>query len=107
LRGLQTNDFQTQNLTFSFDHEIIKNIVFKTNYDWNKNIFDDRTDSFDRLDFSFEYKRKNNPWLFEFKVNNALNTQSRFNNSFSDFLISSQETFILPRVAVFTVSYKL
>ena len=107
LRGLQTNDFQTQNLTFSFDHEIIKNIVFKTNYDWNKNLFENRTDSFDRLDFSFEYKRKNNPWLFEIKVNNALNTQSRFNNSFSDFLISSQETFILPRVAVFTVSYKL
>jgi len=107
LRGVQNNDFQTKNFSASFDYEIIKNIIFKTNYDWNKNIFEDRKDSFDRLDFSWEYRRKNNPWLFEFKVNNALNTQSRFNNNFSEFLISTQETFILPRVVVFMVSYKL
>ena len=104
LRGVQSNDFQTQNFTASFDHEIIKNIVFKTNYDWNKNLFENRTDSFDRLDISLEYKRKNNPWLFELKVNNAFNTQSRFNNRFSDFLIYTQQTFLLPRVVVFMVS---
>ena len=107
LRGVQRSDFKSQNFVGSFDQEVFKNFVFKGNYDWNKNVFADRSDRFDRLDFSLEYKRENNPWIFELKVNNALNTQNRFVNSFSDFLISTQETVILPRVVVFMVSYKL
>lgn len=107
LRGVQTNDFQSQNFDFSFDYEVFNNVVFKVYYDWNRNLFSNRYDTFDRLDFSFEYRRKNNPWLFEVKVNNALNVKSRFNNDFNDFYVLSQEVFILPRVALLAASYKL
>lgn len=107
LRGVQSSDFKSQNLIGSFDHEVFNNFVVKGNYDWNKNVFADRSDRFDRLDFSLEHKRENSPWIFELKVNNVLNTRSRFVNSFSDFLISTQETIILPRVVVFMVNYKL
>jgi hypothetical protein len=107
IKGIQNSDFQTQNFNATFDHEIIKHWILKSDYNWNKNIFDNRMDSFDNLDFSLAYQRKNNPWIFEFKVNNALNTPGKFTNNFSDFLISTQQIFILPRVALFSISYKL
>jgi len=107
LRGIQENDFQTQNFIARFDYKIYDKFIFKFDYDWTKNSFENRKDKFDRLNFSLQYMKENNPWSFEIQVNNAFNIKSRFNNSFSDFFISMQETFIMPRVVVFSIHYKL
>lgn len=50
---------------------------------------------------------KNSPFGFEFLVNNLFDIQAKNDYSFSDFVISKPQTFILPRVFLFSVSYKL
>ncbi len=107
IKGVQSTDFQTQKFSASFDNEVIKNWSLKAEYIWNKNIFDTNNDTFDNLDFGIMYQQKNNPWAFELKINNVFDVKSKFTNSFSDFLISTQQTFILPRVAIFSINYKL
>jgi len=57
--------------------------------------------------FSLDYQKKNSAWGFNFAVNNVLNNKAKINNSLSDFLISEQTTYILPRVFLFSVRYKL
>ena len=56
---------------------------------------------------SIFYQKEDSPWGFEFEATNLFNIQFKQENSFSDFLISNQSTFVLPRILMFKLSYKL
>ncbi len=62
---------------------------------------------FDLANVSLFYQKEDSPWGFEISTTNLFNTQFRRQSSFSDFLISDQSTFIIPRIVLFKVSYKL
>lgn len=53
------------------------------------------------------YQREDSPWGYKLSVSNLLNNRLRRENTFSTFYISDQRTFILPRILLFTLSYKL
>ena len=56
---------------------------------------------------SLFYQQEDSPWGFEIKATNLFDTQFKQDNSFSTFLISDSKTFILPRIVLFKISYKL
>lgn len=53
------------------------------------------------------YQIKDSPWGFELRVNNLLDDRSKETSNFSDFTITNQVTYILPRIMLLTVRYKL
>jgi hypothetical protein len=74
IKGIQNSDFQSQNFNATFDYEIIKHWILKSEYNWNKNIFDNRMDSFDNLDFSLAC------WILWLLCRSFLNLESILSN---------------------------
>ncbi len=56
---------------------------------------------------SLFYQKKNSAWGFEASATNFLNNGVKRTNSFSDYLISERTTYILPRIFLVSVNYKL
>jgi hypothetical protein len=62
---------------------------------------------FDIANTSLFYQKEDSEWGFEVEVSNVFDTKFKQQSSFSDFLITDQRTFILPRMVMLKVSYKL
>ena len=62
---------------------------------------------FDIANASLRYQKTKSPFEFELSASNLLDTKTKNNYSFSDYLISQSNTFILPRTILISVSYKL
>ena len=106
--GISSAKFETNQLTAGFDYEIIKNITFKADYESFENInFTYPNTFFEIANASLSYQKKNSPFSFDVTVTNIFDNQDKEQNNFSDYLISEQTTFILPRIGLFTIRYKL
>ena len=106
--GITNSDFQSDALEASFETTFLKYWVYKFNYENTKNTNNNnQSNFFDIANTSLRYQKKNSPFGFEFSVNNFFDIKAKNDYSFSDFVISERRTFILPRVFLFSVSYKL
>ncbi|WP_291116750.1 carboxypeptidase-like regulatory domain-containing protein [Flavobacterium sp. UBA6135] len=106
--GISTSKFETNQFSAQFDHEVFKYVSFKADYEAFTNLnFTNPNTFFEIANVSLTYQKKNSPFGFEFMVSNLLNNETKNQNTFSDFLISEQTTFILPRIFQFIVRYKL
>lgn len=76
---------------------------FDTYRNKNNNI----KNTFDTANVSLFYQKEDSPWGFEINATNLFNVTFKQQNSFSSFLISDHKTFILPRIIMFKISYKL
>ncbi|MCL9808019.1 TonB-dependent receptor [Flavobacterium luminosum] len=100
--SFQTDEFNAQ-VVIPFQ----KSFVFKFEYEKFKNSSSNQKNYFDLANTSLSYQKKNSPLRIEIFANNLFNTKIKVNNSFSDYLISNQRTFILPRLIMLNLSYKL
>ena len=106
--GLTKSSLTSDRLGFDLDIDFLKHFNFKTDYQvtFNEKSNNLATD-FRIANAYLSFQKKNNPFRFELSAQNYLNNGTKINNSFSDFMISSSTTYILPRVVLLTVSYKL
>lgn len=106
--GLTNSNLVTDKFIFNFDVVFCKNFSFKTDYEavFNKNSNVVAT-RFNVANAYLSFQKKNNAFLVELSARNYLNNGTKINNSFSDFMISNTTTYILPRIIMLTVSYKL
>jgi hypothetical protein len=54
-----------------------------------------------------EYQQEKSPWKFNIQLKNAFDMKYKQQTIFSNFLISDTSTYVLPRVILLTVGYKL
>lgn len=106
--GLTRSDFKTEQLETRFDCAINQSLTWKADYNnvLNFNSFNQKS-RYEIANTSLYFQKKNSPWGFEASANNFLNNKIKKNNSFSDYIISESTIFILPRMFLLTVSYKL
>lgn len=106
--GLTKSSFQTDALTSDFDINFLKFWTCKFEYENLKNTNNNNQSNFyDIANTSLRYQKKNSPFGFELSANNLFNNKVKNDYSFSDYLISERTTFVLPRVFLFSISYKL
>jgi hypothetical protein len=87
---------------------LFKNLVYQISYENLKNTNSNKQSNyFDIANTSIRYQKKNSPFGFELIANNFLNNTVRNEYNFSDYIISEQTTYVLPRVFMLSVSYKL
>ncbi len=116
--SFEPSDFETSAITNEFinkeffgllSYDFLKNL--KLSVDYKRVDYENRTqrltNTFDLANASLFYKKEDSPWGFEISTSNVFNTQIKRQNSFSDFLISDETTFIIPRIILLKVSYKL
>jgi len=103
------NEFINKEFFGALSYEFLKS--FKLNADFKQVNYENRTQHltniFSLANTSLFYQKEDSPWGFEISTTNLFNTQIRRQNSFSDFLISDETTFIIPRVVLLKVVYKL
>ncbi|CAM3935847.1 MULTISPECIES: carboxypeptidase-like regulatory domain-containing protein [Flavobacterium] len=106
--GLTKSSFTNDVFSFDFDIDFLQHFNFKTDYEitFNENSNNQKT-NYRIGNASLSYHKKDHPFRFELSAQNYLNNGTKINNSFSDFLISNNTTYILPRVIMLSISYKL
>jgi hypothetical protein len=106
--GLTQANFKTDAFNTSGSIEFLKSFVYKFSYENLKNTDDgNQSNFFEIANTSLRYQEKNNPFGFELSVNNVFDNQTRNSFSFSDFTIVNNFRFVMPRVILFSASYKL
>jgi hypothetical protein len=106
--GLTKSKYQTDAITAAFEITFFKFWKYKIDYESLKNTNNVKQSNFyDIANTSLFYQKKNKPFGFELSINNLFDIKKKNSYSFSDYMISEQATYILPRSILFTVSYKL
>lgn len=107
-KGITQSQFQYDAYNADAEFSFFKHWTYKLEYKNTSNTNANQQSNFyDLANTSLRYQKKNSPFGFELSVNNVLNTNVKNDFSFSDYLISERKTFVLPRVALFSISYKL
>ncbi len=106
--GLTKSKYQTDAISAAFEFTFFKNWTYKMDYESLKNRDNNKQSNFyDIANTSLFYQKKNKPLGFELSVNNLFDVKKKNTYSFSDYMISQQATYILPRAILFTLSYKI
>ncbi len=95
---------------FSYLDYDYKDFIVEANFEYNT--YKNKTDqsiqnNYINANASIFYQKEDSDWGFEVKVSNLFNATYKQSNSQSDFIISDSKTYILPRVVLFKVIYKL
>ena len=107
-RGNLTQFLNTSFFT-NLEYDFLNDFIFKADYslDTFNNKTTNNTNQFDMANASWFYQTENSPWGFEVSASNIFDVKFRQTNNFSDFLIQDSKTFVLPRIIMFKVIYKL
>ncbi|WP_339658988.1 carboxypeptidase-like regulatory domain-containing protein [Flavobacterium frigidarium] len=106
--GLTSSKYETDAFTSSAQIDFLKFWNFKIDYENLKNTDDrDQSNFYDIMNASIRYQKKNSPFGFEMFVNNVFDNKTKNDFSFSDYVISERSTYVLPRVWMLSISYKL
>ncbi|MEM1339592.1 MAG: TonB-dependent receptor [Bacteroidota bacterium] len=107
--SVNRNQFTNTEFFAGLDYVFLKDFHLKADYrrtDY-ENQSQNLTNIFDLANASLYYQKDDSPWGFEVLATNLFDIRFRRSNSFSDFLISDQTTFIIPRIIMFKIAYKL
>ncbi len=100
-----TTDEPYANLEYDFLN------AFKFNFDYRYYLYENKAqqlkNNYQLANASLLYQKEDSPWTFKLEAKNIFNTTFKRSNSFSDYLVSDTKTFILPRVVMLSISYKL
>lgn len=107
LKGISSSTYQTDEYKADVEITFLKYFTFKCEYENFKNTANNQSNFYEILNSSITYHKKNSPLLFEISANNLLNNQIKTSNSFSDYMIANQSIYILPRIVMISLSYKL
>lgn len=104
-----TSRFETDLFSVFLEYDFLDDFIF--NVDYRYELYSNETvgnsNNFNTANTSLFYQMTDSPWGFELSANNIFDVRFKQRNSFSSFLISDQKTFILPRIFLFKISYKI
>ncbi|MCG0017406.1 carboxypeptidase-like regulatory domain-containing protein [Winogradskyella sp. E313] len=103
------NRFENDRLFTNLEYRFFKDVVLKADYalDVFNNEGANVRNTFDTANLSLFYQKEDSPWGFELNATNLFDVRFRQQSSFNAFLISDNRTFILPRIILLKLSYKL
>ena len=107
-RGLN-NEFENDRFEVILEYDFLNDFIFKADYTFENynNKSQNTTNTFDTANASLFYQKEDSPWGFEVNATNLFDVKFKQQNSFNAFVISDSRTFILPRIVMFKLSYKL
>lgn len=107
-KGITNSNYQSDEFRSEVEYTFSKFFLFKFDYQNLKNTNNNnQSNFFETANTSLHYQKKNSPFGFELTINNLFNIRVKNSYSFSDYSISEQNTYVLPRVFLFSISYKL
>ena len=107
--SLTRNRFTNSKYGLALNHRFLKDFQVKFDYSMIQfvNNSEGTQNTFDLANASLFYQKEGSHWGFELKGNNLFNTQFKQRSSFSDFLVSEQTTFVIPRILLASIIFEL
>ncbi|MHC0444057.1 outer membrane beta-barrel protein [Flavobacterium sp. 3-218] len=106
--GLTKSNYWSDTISGIFDYDFLSFWNCKIDYQYLKNSNSNNENNFHEItNMALRYQRKNSSLGLELICNNVFNVQKKNSYFFSDYIISQQATYILPRVLMFSLTYKL
>ena len=106
--GLTNSSFNTTTINSDLAFQVFPSWNFRLSYEAQENIYSSQQSNFYNVtNTAINYQKKNNPFFFELSINNFFNNKTKNEYSFLDYVISERNTYIMPRVILFTINYKL
>ncbi|MGB1232413.1 MAG: TonB-dependent receptor [Winogradskyella sp.] len=104
-----SNKFENDKLEVILEYDFLDDFIFKTDYTFNNynNKSQNTSSTFDIANASLFYQKEDSTWGFEVNATNLFNVRFKQQNAFNSFVISDEKTYILPRIIMFKLSYKL
>ncbi|MBQ0770185.1 MAG: hypothetical protein KBT58_12925 [Bizionia sp.] len=101
--------YENDGLFTSLEYDFLNGFIFNADYsgDHYRNINKQSTTRFYSANASLFYQLSESPWGFEISGTNLFNTPYKQSNSATSFVTSDSKTFILPRIILFKIAYKL
>jgi Outer membrane receptor for ferrienterochelin and colicins len=108
-RGLSSSEFATNELEFMLSWSFLPDWSLQTDYTYfdNRNRQVGTKDSYHLANATLNFQQEKSPWGVSVMANNLTNNRIKANNSISDFLVSEQLTYVMPRVIMLSLHYKL
>lgn len=103
------SNFENDGFFAILQYDFLRDFIFKADYafDSYNNKSNNTKNNFDSANASLFYQLEDSPWGFEINATNLFDMRFKQQNSFNSFLISDSKTFIMPRIIMFKVVYKL
>jgi len=104
-----TFNFLTNEPYISFEYDFLRDFIGSfdyTHYSY-RNRSTDLSNEFSIGNASLSYGKENSAWDFKVSVQNLFDVRFKNQNSFNVFVVSDQNTYVLPRLAMFSLIYKL
>ena len=106
--GNSETEAETDNPYINMEYIFFKDFVFKADYEYTKyNNNLGQKETYEIANLSLLYQKEDSAWTFEIKGSNIFDTEYKVSNFYNDFIVSEQKTYIMPRIGLFTVTYKL
>lgn len=103
-----TANYSNENPYINLEYNFLKDFNLLADYSRNNNqTYAGQKNRYELVNASLFYQKEDSPWGFEISATNLLNTLSKRQNTVSDYLISDHIIYILPRIVMFKISYKL
>lgn len=104
-----TSKFSTSEPYLNIDYDFLKGFVLNADYrHYNyQNKAQNIDNNYEIANAMLSYQKEDSPWLFKLTTQNLFNTTFKQSNSFSDYVISDTKTYVMPRVLLFSIGYKL
>ena len=104
-----TSIFENDIFSGFLEYKFLKDFLFKADYSYEsyKNNSFGATNSFNVANASIFYQKEQSPLGFEISMNNILDIKFKQRNSFISISVSEEKTYILPRMILLKVFYKL
>lgn len=108
-KAFTSSNFQNNIFSAFLEYDFLDDFIFKANYSFEnyKNRTLNTNSTFDIANASLFYQKEDSPWGFEISANNIFDVAFKQRNSFSSILVSDSKSFVLPKIIMFKLSYKL
>ncbi|SEE06589.1 CarboxypepD_reg-like domain-containing protein [Tenacibaculum sp. MAR_2010_89] len=104
-----TSKFSANEPYVDIDYDFLN--AFKLTFDYSyydyKNQTESQSNRYSITNASIFYQKEDSPWNFKITAQNLTDETFKQSNSFSDYLISDTRTYIMPRIILFGIGYKL
>jgi hypothetical protein len=93
----------------TFNHTFLKKYLLSFDYTHtryrNKSL--NATNIYSLMNAKVEYDKESSPWSFILSANNLFDVRFKNQNSLNTYIISESRVFVLPRIAMVSIKYKL
>lgn len=108
-QSISKTNFNTDVFTVHLEYDFLEKFILNADYSFEsyENESNNVKSNFDVANISLFYQKENSPWGVELIVNNIFDIRFRRRNSFSSILVSDEKSYVLPRILMLKLNYKL